>query len=162
MTAQGKPLVSLSIGRRLDRRQFIAGAGTTAFLFSTMKPELIRGATVNSKIALGVIGCGERGTWITDLFQKHGGYEIVAAADYFPDKVGAFGVKFNVSADRRYSGLLGYRAILEGKLDAVAIESPPYFHPQHQGGASLSVAASSWKSLRSCLSQAHSGMMPHH
>ncbi len=100
-----------------------------------MKPKLIRGATVNSKIALGVIGCGERGTWITDLFQKHGGYEIVAAADYFPDKVGAFGVKFNVSADRRYSGLLGYRRMLEGKLDAVAIESPPYFHPQQVSDA---------------------------
>jgi myo-inositol 2-dehydrogenase / D-chiro-inositol 1-dehydrogenase len=51
-----------------------------------MKPELVRGSEANSKIALGMIGCGDRETWIADLFQEHGGYEIVAM-DYFPDKV---------------------------------------------------------------------------
>jgi predicted dehydrogenase len=121
--------------RALDRREFIAGAGAAVFSFSMMRSELVRGSQANSKIALGVIGCGSRGTWIADLFQKHGGYEIVAAMDYFPDKVSAFGTKYNVAPDRCYSGLLGYRRMLEGKLDAVVIESPPYFHVEQAAAA---------------------------
>src|SRR5271157_4697223 len=89
--------------RVLARREFIAGAAAALFSFSIIKPELVRGSQANSKIALGLIGCGSRGTWIADLFQKHGGYEIVAAMDYFPEKVNAFGTRFNVDPDRRYS-----------------------------------------------------------
>jgi len=40
-----------------------------------------------------------------------------------------------VPPERRYSGLLGYRRMLEGKIDAVAIESPPYFHPEQAAAA---------------------------
>ena len=47
------------------------------------------GSQANSKIDLGLIGCGGRGTWIADLFKKHGGYNVVALADYFPDRVEA-------------------------------------------------------------------------
>ena len=119
----------------LDRRGFLAGAGAAAFSFSIIKPELVRGSQANSKIALGMIGCGGRGTWIADLFRQHGGYEIVAAMDYFQDKVNPFGEKYNVAPERRYSGLRGYRRMLEGKLDAVAIESPPYFHPEQAAAA---------------------------
>jgi len=121
--------------RALDRREFLAGAGAAAYSFSIMRPELVRGSQANSKIALGMIGCGGRGTWITDLFAQHGGYEIAAAMDYFPDKVNPFGEKFNVAPARRYSGLMGYRRLLEGKVDAVAIESPPYFHPEQAAAA---------------------------
>ena len=121
--------------RTLDRREFITGAGAAAVSFSIMRPELVRGSQANSKIALGMIGCGSRGTWIADLFRQHGGYEIVAAMDYFPDKVDPFGEKYNVPPERRYAGLLGYRRMLEGKLDAVAIESPPYFHPEQAAAA---------------------------
>jgi predicted dehydrogenase len=78
---------------------------------------------------LGAIGCGGRGTWIADLFQKHGGYEITAAADYFQDRVDELGGKLQIAAERRYTGLQGYRRVLESDVDAVVIESPPYFHP---------------------------------
>jgi predicted dehydrogenase len=84
---------------------------------------------------LGLLGCGGRGTWLADLFRKHGGYEITAAMDYFPDKVNAFGEIFNLPPSRRYSGLMGYRRLLESKVDAVAIESPPYFHPEQAAAA---------------------------
>ena len=36
---------------------------------------------------------------------------------------------------RRYTGLSGYKRLLESKLDAVVIETPPYFHPQHAADA---------------------------
>ena len=84
---------------------------------------------------LGIIGCGGRGSWIADLFQKHGGYNIVALADYFPDRVEALGDKLGVPPARRFTGLSAYRRLLEQKLDAVAIESPPFFHPTQAADA---------------------------
>ena len=135
MTEERKPSTDEPQRAPLDRREFLAGAGAAAFSFSIMKPELVRGSQANSKIALGMIGCGGRGTWIADLFRQHGGYEIVAAMDYFPDRVNPFGEKFSVPPERRYSGLRGYQRMLQGKLDAVAIESPPYFHPEQAAAA---------------------------
>ena len=55
----------------VNRRQFLAGAGTVATAFSIMKPQLVRGSQVSSKISIGVIGNGNRGSWIAGLFQKH-------------------------------------------------------------------------------------------
>ncbi len=115
--------------RELSRRRFLADAGATALAFSIVKPDLVRGSEANAKVDLGVIGCGGRGTWIADLFQKHGGYNIVALADYFQDRVDAAGNTLGVPAARRFTGLSAYRRLLEQKLDAVAIESPPFFHP---------------------------------
>jgi myo-inositol 2-dehydrogenase / D-chiro-inositol 1-dehydrogenase len=118
-----------------SRRRFLADAGAAAFAFSIVKPELVRGSTANSKVDLGIVGCGGRGKWIADLFQKHGGYNIVAAADYFPDRVNGMGDKLQVPAARRFTGLSAYRRLLEQKLDAVAIESPPFFHPAQAADA---------------------------
>jgi predicted dehydrogenase len=120
---------------QVNRRQFIAGSGAAALAFTVMRPELVRGTQANAKITLGMVGCGDRGTWLADLFQKHGGYQIVAAADYFRERVDAFGERLKVDSTRRHTGLSGYRKLLDGKVDAVAIESPPYFHPEHAAAA---------------------------
>jgi predicted dehydrogenase len=119
----------------INRRKFIAGASAAAVSFSVIKPELVRGAEANSKIKLGLIGCGGRGKWIANLFNANGNYEIVAAADYFQDRVDAFGNKFNVPKAKRYTGLSCYKKLLEQKVDAVAIISPPYFHPDQAAAA---------------------------
>ena len=119
----------------LSRRRFLADAGAAALAFTIVKPELVRGSAANSKVSLGLIGCGGRGRWIADLFQKHGGYNLVAAADYFPDRVEALAAKAQVPAAGRFTGLSGYRRLLEQKVDAVAIESPPFFHPAQAADA---------------------------
>jgi len=119
----------------LSRRQFLARNSTAAFSLTLMRAGLVSGAQVNSKMAIGVIGCGSRGTWIADLFLQHGGYQVVAAADYFQDQVDAFGEKFKLEAARRYTGLSGYKKVLDSKVDAVVIESPPYFHPEQAAAA---------------------------
>ena len=118
----------------ITRRGFMASASAAALSFAVVKPELVRGFNANSKIDLALIGCGGRGIWITDLFRQHGGYNIVAGADYFQDRVEQLG-KFGVAGTRLYTGLLGYRRLLEEKVDAVAIESPPYFHPEQAAAA---------------------------
>ena len=96
----------------MTRRSFIAGTGASVLGFTVLKPGLVGGAEANSKIDIGLIGYGGRGKWIADLFKKHGGYNIVAVADYFQDHADEAGARFNVPAARRYTGLSAYRKLL--------------------------------------------------
>jgi predicted dehydrogenase len=120
----------------ISRRRFLAGTSASVAALTLLEPALVRGAEANAKIEIGLIGCGGRGRWIADLFQKNGGYNIVSVADYFQDRVDAAGGQFKVPAERRFTGLSGYKKLLEQKLDAVVIESPPYFHAE-QGAAAV-------------------------
>ncbi|HOW66300.1 MAG TPA: Gfo/Idh/MocA family oxidoreductase [Candidatus Paceibacterota bacterium] len=92
-------------------------------------------AASGEAIRIGLTGCGGRGTWIAELFKKHDGYQVVAVHDFFQDKADNAGTKLGVPENRRYSGLDGYLKMLESGLDAVAIESPPYFHPEQAAQA---------------------------
>ena len=112
-----------SAGRRqpITRRHFIAGAGTAALGLSLVKPGLVQAAEANAKIDLGLVGCGGRGRWIADLFLKNGHYNVVAVADYFQDKADEAGQKLNVPEANRFSGLSGYRRLLERKINSLKI-----------------------------------------
>jgi len=137
MSKHQGPSITGSKRESISRRNFIAGAGAAALSFTVVKPEQVRGAGANSKIKLGLIGCGGRGTWIANLFRQHGGFDVVAVADYFQDRVDNAGGKLGVPEANRFTGLYGYKKLLE-KVDAVAIETPPYFHPEQ---AALAVDA---------------------
>ncbi len=123
-------------GKPIARRAFLATAGAAAAAtISIVKPSSVRGSSANSTIELGIIGCGGRGNWIVPFFQKHGGYKFVACADYYPDHADRLGETAGIPAERRYTTLSGYRKLLDSKLDAVVIESPPYFHPEQAAAA---------------------------
>jgi predicted dehydrogenase len=146
----------------ITRRRFLAGTGASVLAFTVLKPGLVRGAEANSKIDIGLIGCGGRGKWIADLFLKNGGYNLVGVADYFQDHADEAGAKFNVPAASRYTGLSGYRKLLEQKLDAVVIETPPYFHPEHaaagvEAGKHVYLAKPIAVDVPGCLTVAESG-----
>jgi len=118
----------------LSRREFLKGAGAVASI-DVLPAGLVRGSQANSRIKLGLIGCGGRGTWIADLFARHGGYEIFAGADYFADRAAELGTKFSVPQARLFTGLSAYKHLLESGVEAVAVESPPYFHPKQAAAA---------------------------
>jgi len=120
--------------QNVDRREFLAGAAAAATL-TIVNAASVHGAPANSALELGLIGCGGRGNWVANLFQKNTPAKLVATADYFDNKAKQTGTRYTVPADRCYSGLSGYKRLLEGKLDAVAIESPPYFHPEQAAAA---------------------------
>jgi myo-inositol 2-dehydrogenase / D-chiro-inositol 1-dehydrogenase len=146
----------------ITRRRFLAGTGASVVAFSILRPELVGGAEANAKIDIGLIGCGGRGKWIADLFLKNGGYNLVAVADYFPDHTNEAGEKFNVPAANRYTGLSGHHKLLEQKLDAVVVETPPYFHPEHaaagvEAGKHVYLAKPIAVDVPGCLTIAESG-----
>jgi len=118
----------------MNRRTFLAGAGAAAAL-TVLKAAPARGAQANDKLDLGLIGCGGRGRWLGPLFEESGLYRWVACADYFQDRADQFGEKHGIPPARRFTGLAGYQRLLETKLDAVVIETPPYFHPEQAAAA---------------------------
>jgi predicted dehydrogenase len=124
----------MSDTKMMQRRAFLANAGAAATI-TVLKPSIVFGAEANSSLEVGLIGCGGRGSWIAGLFTDSGKYRWVACADYFQDKADAVGQKFQIDPSRRHTGLSGYKRLLEGKLDAVVIETPPYFHPHHAAAA---------------------------
>lgn len=137
--SSGRPLQEATTLNYMNRRRFLASSGAAALSLSVLSPGVGLGADADAaaaaKVRIGLIGCGGRGKWIADLFQKHGGYQIVAVADYFQDRADEAGQKFEVPAAMRFTGLNGYRRLLEQSVDAVMIETPPYFHPEHAAAA---------------------------
>jgi myo-inositol 2-dehydrogenase / D-chiro-inositol 1-dehydrogenase len=114
-----------------ERRDFLRAAGGLLVL----RPETVFGSQANSAIEIGLVGAGGRGNWITDLFVEYTGARVVAVAEPFEDRRGAAIGKYKVDPSRAYKGRDGHRELAESKLDAVVIESPPYFHPEQAEGA---------------------------
>ena len=119
----------------LTRRKFLAASVLAAATTTIVKPDSIAGTAANSVLEVGLIGCGGRGDWITEVFKQNENYRFVAVADYFQDRVDAVGTKVGVPAERRYSTLSGYKRLLDGKLDVAVIETPPSFHPEQAAAA---------------------------
>lgn len=117
-----------------DRRGFLRTASTGGGLL-LLKPQTVFGTPANSAVEIGIIGCGGRGNWIGGHFKEHTGARIVSLADAFRDRLESTAAKFGVEASRQFEGLDGYKRLLDGKLDAVAIESPPFFHPEQAAAA---------------------------
>ena len=117
-------------GTRMQRRHFLKTAVMTTAGLAIVPAAAVSGSEANSKIKLGLIGCGSRGAWIAKLFEEHAHFKVVAVHDYFRDRVTKAGQALNVDPSRQYVGLDGYKELLAGDVDAVAVESPPYFHPE--------------------------------
>ncbi len=123
------------------RRQFLGGAlaatASVSILGSQTSPaaEAAAPAALARKIKLGVVGNGGRGAWIANLFKNHGGYQMWGVADYFQPVADACGDALGVDKARRFSGLDGYKRLIESGIDAIALETPPYFFPEHARAA---------------------------
>jgi predicted dehydrogenase len=95
----------------------------------------VRSLDANSKIELGIVGCGGRGFWIANLFEQHANVKVVAVHDYFKDRIDRAQQALGIAPERCHTGLDGYKALVESSVDAVAVESPPYFHPEQSVAA---------------------------
>ncbi len=114
------------------RRRFLKSAGGALLL----KPQTVFGSQANSTVEVGLVGCGGRGNWIAPFFPEHAGARVVALADVIRKNLDATREKLGVDTGRAYWGPDGYRELAQSKLDAVVIETPPYFHPVHAAGTS--------------------------
>lgn len=100
-----------------------------------LKPQTVFGSQANSTIEIGISGAGGRGNYIGNFFVEYTGARVVALHDPFRDRLEAAQAKFGVNSSRLYGGRNGYKELVTSKLDAVVIESPPYFHPEQAEAA---------------------------
>jgi predicted dehydrogenase len=133
---------AVSIGRRGFLR--LAQAGMVAL---PLAPRLTRGQedapavssesprTYDRKVRLGLIGCGGRGTWISNLFKAHGGFVFTAAADYFQERAVRTGAQLGVPETQCFSGLDGFKRLMASGVEAVVLQVPPYFFPHYASAA---------------------------
>ena len=129
-TSRARRRIVAPTTRRQGRRDFLRTTVATAAGWTIVRPAAVRGSQANSRIEIGIVGCGGRGRFVGKLFEQHTPTKVVALHDYFADRVQKLGDELSVDAAARFTGLDGYKALVERKLDAVAIESPPYFHPE--------------------------------
>lgn len=117
----------------LGRRRFLGGALAAA---AAWRPSVrVAGREARRRIKLGLVGAGGRGSWIAKLFLKDGGYEMHAVADYFQAVADRSGEALGVDKARRFSGLSGYRKLIDSGVEAIAIEDIPYFYPEQAAAA---------------------------
>jgi len=113
------------------RRRFLQAAGGALLL----KPQTAFTYQANSTVEVGLVGCGGRGNWIAPFFPEHAGARVVALTDVIRKRLDDTGQKLKVGGGRLYYGPDAHRELAHSKLDAVVIETPPYYHPQHAAAA---------------------------
>ncbi len=122
------------------RRDFLkAGAVASA---AALLPTAVHAAG-NETIKVGVIGCGGRGSGAAgDILAADatlGGktVELIACADFFPERAKGLAGKLKKYGDRvkigdkAFGGLDGYQKVLDAGPDLVILATPPGFRPLH-------------------------------
>src|ERR1041384_8356341 len=107
-----------------ERRDILKAAGGVLLL----KPQTVFGFQANSTVEVGLVGCGGRGNWLAPFFPEYAGARVVAVADVVKSHLDPTREKLKVDAGRAYHGPDAYEELAQSKLDAVVIETPPYYH----------------------------------
>lgn len=117
----------------ISRRAFVGGAAAASF--AILAPRTALCADANSRVKAGIIGLGGRGRMIASMVHSHGGFEITAVADYFQELSEGAGAQFGVPGEHCFSGLSGYKGLIDSGVEAVFLETPPYCFPEHAAAA---------------------------
>lgn len=105
-----------------SRRKFL-GASVAA---SIVAPQSVRGTQANTALTIGLVGCGNRGMYVSGLFAKNENARVAAFTDIYEDKFAAAAAKY--SGARREKDI---DSLLKSDIDAVLIATPAYLHPEH-------------------------------
>lgn len=127
---------------KVGRREFVGLAAAATAGFTILKPSTVFGTQANSAVRLGVLGCGGRGTAVTESFLRNSGAVVTAMGDVFADnlersaqQLSAISLKLNkpfADAAHMFKGIKAYEPLFASKdIDALYIATPPYFHPEH-------------------------------
>jgi predicted dehydrogenase len=111
----------------VTRRSFVGGAAAASAAFTLVQPQAVRGSQANSKITVGLIGAGGRGTYDASLVQTDPRAQVVSLCDRFPDRLEESNARLKLSNPTTYTD---YQKMLASNVDAVIIATPPFEHPQ--------------------------------
>jgi myo-inositol 2-dehydrogenase/D-chiro-inositol 1-dehydrogenase len=124
----------------VTRRTFIKTASVAAGALAAAQASITGAwAAGSDEIRIGLIGAGGRGTGaVQDAIKSSPGVRLVAMAELFPDRLAdarqalaKLGAPATVSNDRAFSGLDGYKSVLQTDANYIILATPPGFRPAH-------------------------------
>src|SRR5258707_15631859 len=107
----------------LSRRKILAG--TT---FAIMSPQAVRGFQANSKVSVGLIGTGGRGSYDATISNADPRARVTALCDLFDDRIESNAPKIKVTKPAVYKDF--EKLLASPDIDAVIIATPPFEHPR--------------------------------
>lgn len=110
----------------VSRRGFLYSGSAVASAFTIVKPESVRGSQANSKISVGLIGSGNRGSYDASIVHADPRAEITALCDRFDDRIEMAKQRIKVERPAVYQD---FEKLLASNVDAVIIATPPFEHP---------------------------------
>jgi myo-inositol 2-dehydrogenase / D-chiro-inositol 1-dehydrogenase len=123
-------LNGINMKNRTTRRDFIkkSAVAAAAGAFTIVAPQTVRGTQVNSKISVGLIGAGGRGTAVCKIIQNDSRAQVIALCDRFEDRFDEAKKGIGVENPRLYGDL--EKLLAAPDIDAVVIATPPFEHPR--------------------------------
>src|SRR5215471_15062171 len=112
----------------VTRRQFLRNSALGAVVISQASAAL-EAATPDTKLRLGLIGCGWYGMEDAKAALKSGGVEITCICDVDSDHLSQSAESLEKLQGKRPATLKMYEDLLQrSDLDAVIIATPPHWH----------------------------------
>jgi len=110
----------------LSRRNLLRG-GAAAGTFFVLPPEAVRGSQANTKISVGLIGSGDRGSYDASIVQADPRARVTALCDLFDDQIERAIPRIKAENPAVYKD---FERLLASSVDAVLIATPVFEHPR--------------------------------
>jgi len=107
----------------VSRRNLLAG--TT---FAIMSPQVVRGFQANSKVSVGLIGSGGRGSYDAAIVNADPRARVTALCDLYDDRLETATQKIKANGPKVYKDF--EKLLASPDIDAVVIATPPFEHPR--------------------------------
>jgi myo-inositol 2-dehydrogenase/D-chiro-inositol 1-dehydrogenase len=109
----------------VSRRSFVGSAATA---FSIVAPQAVRGSQANSKISVGLIGTGNRGSYDAGIVNADPRARVTALCDLFDDRIEKATAQIRAQNPKVYKDF--EKLLSAPDIDAVIIATPPFEHPR--------------------------------
>jgi myo-inositol 2-dehydrogenase / D-chiro-inositol 1-dehydrogenase len=106
----------------------MSGVAGAASAFTIVAPQSVRGSQANSQVAVGLIGCGGRGSYDASIVQKDSRARVMALCDKYPDQFDKSETTIQSQNTRKYTEF--EKLLAAPDIDAVFIVTPPFEHPR--------------------------------
>jgi myo-inositol 2-dehydrogenase / D-chiro-inositol 1-dehydrogenase len=110
------------------RRNFLSATAAAASAFTIVSPQSVRGSQANSQVAVGLIGCGNRGSFDAGIANADPRAKVMALCDKFPDQFDKSETTIKSSNTRKYTDF--EKMLAAPDIDAIFIATPPFEHPR--------------------------------
>src|SRR5436309_9614951 len=112
----------------VSRRNFLSGTAAGAAAFTIMSPQTAKGYQANSKISVGLIGTGNRGSYDASIVHSDPRGRITALCDLYDDRIEK--AKQTIKAENATVYNDFEKLLASPDIDAVIIATPPFEHPR--------------------------------